>query len=209
MKKISCLFFFMLNTSLFILFAQQKKSYFDFIVKHRIDYAKEFLTDEHSPLTKEDTAYLRFFPPDIQYKVIAKFTRINDKVGFDMQTHNGVVIKYFVYGSVTFKILNTSCTLYVYQSEKLKTKEGFENYIFIPFTDNTNYTHTFGGGRYIDCSIKDIKNNKLEIDFNKCYNPYCAYKEGYACPIPPKENDLKIEIKAGEKLYAKSINSVH
>lgn len=209
MKKIWSLLFFILNTSFVVIFAQRKQSYYDIIAKHRIEYAKEFLSDEHSPLTKDDTAYLRFYQPDIHYKVIANFTRINDEVGFDMQTHNGVVKKYFVYGSVTFKIHNTRCTLFVYQSEKLKTKEGFENYLFIPFTDNTNYTNTFGGGRYIDCYIKDIKNNKLEIDFNKSYNPYCAYKEGYACPIPPKENDLQLEIKAGEKLFAKSINSVH
>lgn len=209
MKQILCLLLFILNTNVYVLYAQQKQLYNKIITEHRINYAKEFISDVNSPLTKDDTAYLRFYQPDIHYKIIANFTRINDKVGFDMQTLNGVVKKYFVYGSITFKIHNTLCTLYVYQSEKLKTKEGFENYLFIPFTDNTNYTSTFGGGRYIDCSIKDIKNNKLEIDFNKCYNPYCAYKEGYACPIPPKENDLKIEIKAGEKLFAKSLDDTH
>ena len=62
---------------------------------------------------------------------------------------------------------------------------------------------TYGGGRYIDLTITDIKNNLIELDFNKCYNPYCAYSDGYSCPIPPDENNLKIKIEAGEKKFAK------
>jgi uncharacterized protein (DUF1684 family) len=95
--------------------------------------------------------------------------------------------------------------LFVYQSEKLKAKEGYEDYLFIPFTDETNYKETFGGGRYMDFRYKDIKNNTLKIDFNFCYNPYCAFKEGYSCPIPPKENDMTLAIRAGEKLFGKEV----
>ena len=78
-------------------------------------------------------------------------------------------------------------------------KEEYKNYLFLPFTDETNYNQTFGGGRYLDFEITDIVGNKLILDFNKCYNPYCAYAGGFNCPIPPKENDLKVKIKAGEK----------
>ena len=42
------------------------------------------------------------------------------------------------------------------------------------------------------------------LDFNKCYNPWCAYSDGFNCPIPPTENRLKTSILAGEKMYAKS-----
>jgi uncharacterized protein (DUF1684 family) len=55
--------------------------------------------------------------------------------------------------------------------------------------------------------MDDIKNNKLVIDFNKAYNPYCAYvKNQYNCPIPPKENSLPVAIEAGEKDYGKKID---
>ncbi len=181
----------------------QKNTYELSIQNHREEYKREFLTDDNSPLTGDDTAYIRFYNPHSGYLVNTNFVRINDEKGFDMQTHNGVIKKYYVYGYVTFRLQQTDCKLYVYQSEKLRTKTGMEDYLFIPFTDNTNYKETFGGGRYLDFRIKDISNNKLLIDFNKCYNPYCAYKEGYACPIPPKENDLKISIEAGEKLYGR------
>ena len=51
--------------------------------------------------------------------------------------------------------------------------------------------------------LTNIKNNIVELDFNKAYNPYCAYSPDYDCPIPPKENYLTVAVKAGEKNFAK------
>lgn len=182
-------------------YAQQ---YQNEIQQYREKYKKEFLEDENSPLKKSDLKFLRFYDANPAYIVKSKFIRVDDTIGFDMQTHNGVIKKYYVYGYVTFELKHQPQKLFVYQSEKLRVKKGFEDYLFIPFTDETNYKETFGGGRYMDFHFKDIYNNTLVIDFNKCYNPYCAFKEGYACPIPPKENDMKISIEAGEKLFGKT-----
>jgi uncharacterized protein (DUF1684 family) len=77
--------------------------------------------------------------------------------------------------------------------------------LFIPFNDLTNYEETYGGGRYLDVSTTDIVNGKMVVDFNKSYNPYCAYSDGYNCPIPPDANKLQVTIKAGEKNYGKKI----
>ena len=175
------------------------------IAQHRAQYKKEFLEDERSPLKKEDLSFLRFYPANASYRVPSVFKKIEDTIGFDMQTHSGVIKKYFVYGSVSFRLKKKQYTLFVYQSAKLRTQKGFEDDLFIPFTDDTNYKTSFGGGRYLDFKIKDIVNGTLWIDFNKSYNPYCAYKEGYACPIPPKENDLHTSIEAGEKLFGRSL----
>ena len=76
--------------------AAQLNAYQRSIQEHRQTYKKEFLTDENSPLKKEDTAFLRFFEPHSGYIVPAQFEKIEDKVGFDMQTHNGVIKKYFI-----------------------------------------------------------------------------------------------------------------
>ncbi|MEP6676718.1 MAG: DUF1684 domain-containing protein [Ferruginibacter sp.] len=101
-----------------------------------------------------------------------------------------------------FKIRDTALTLTVYRS--LETLPApYKDYLFIPFTDITSGNTSYGGGRYIDVEKKDIKNNQLDLDFNKAYNPYCAYTTGYNCPIPPRENNLAIEILAGEKDYGK------
>lgn len=83
----------------------------------------------------------------------------------------------------------------------LAMNPAYKDLLFLPFTDQTNNKETYGGGRYIDLNVNDIRNNHLEIDFNKAYNPYCAYSDGYRCPIPPEENDLPISIIVGEKLY--------
>ena len=175
------------------------------IAKHRALYKNEFLTDKNSPLKKEDLKFLQFYAANPSYKVKTYFTKTIDTTGFDMLTHSGKIKKYYVFGFVTFTLKKQVCKLFIYQSEQLKTTKGLEDYLFIPFTDETNSTATFGGGRYLDFREKDIVNNQLLIDFNKCYNPYCAYKGGYNCPIPPKENDLKITIEAGEKLFLKAV----
>lgn len=185
---------------LFIPAISNAQSYQEKILAHRETYKKEFLEDENSPLKKSDLKRLRFYNPDQSYQIQSNFTRINDTIGFDMMTHNGVIKKYYVYGFITFELKQIKHRLFIYQSEKLRTKKGFEDYLFIPFNDATNSVSTFGGGRYIDLKIGDLKDGTYLLDFNTCYNPYCAYKEGYACPIPPAENVLRIAIEAGEKI---------
>jgi len=79
-------------------------------------------------------------------------------------------------------------------------KPVYEN-LFLPFKDLTNGNKTYGGGRFIDLVIP--KSKTIVIDFNKAYNPYCAYSPKYSCPIVPKENYLTVPIKAGVKAYSK------
>jgi len=74
--------------------------------------------------------------------------------------------------------------------------------LFLPFTDLTNGTVSYGGGRYIDLKIPE-EEDAIVIDFNTAYNPYCAYSPRYSCPIPPEENHLEIEIPVGVKQYDK------
>ena len=101
------------------------------IAAHREKYKNEFLEDDHSPLKQDDLAFLRFYAPDPTYIVHAKFTKVDDPKGFDMQTHNGVIKKYYTYGYVTFQLKKKHLKLFVYQSEKLKAKEGYEDYNMI------------------------------------------------------------------------------
>jgi uncharacterized protein (DUF1684 family) len=90
----------------------------------------------------------------------------------------------------------------VYQSEELMKLPDYADYLFLPFTDATSGEESYANGRYIDLRIKDIGNNQYTIDFNKAYNPYCAYVSGkYNCPIPPAENNLAVAIRAGEMKF--------
>ena len=78
-------------------------------------------------------------------------------------------------------------------------QEKYRDYLFLPFTDNTNGEQTYTGGRYIDLSIPD--GDTIVVDFNKAYNPYCAYNKKYSCPIVPSVNNLDTEIRAGVKAF--------
>jgi hypothetical protein len=78
---------------------------------------------------------------------------------------------------------------------------GEASYGFIPFTDLTTGEESYGGGRYIDLEGLQRNEEKLVLDFNIAYNPYCAFTDYYSCPIPPEENNLPVAIEAGEKIY--------
>ncbi len=70
---------------------------------------------------------------------------------------------------------------------------------FLPFRDTTSGTETYGAGRFLD--IDGPLEGRITIDFNLAYNPYCAYNDGYSCPLPPAENWLQVPIRAGERAY--------
>jgi uncharacterized protein (DUF1684 family) len=79
----------------------------------------------------------------------------------------------------------------------------YKDHLFLPFYDQSNGVESYGGGRYMDLKQTDIIDGQLELDFNKCYNPYCAYTTGYSCPIPPASNTLDFKILVGESAYGK------
>jgi hypothetical protein len=139
-----------------------------------------------------------------KYRVTAVFEKMDDPKGFIMKTSGVKTKQYFKYGKLTFTLDNKTFHLTIYQSQDLMNDDKYRNYLFVPFTDLTTGNKSYGGGKYLDFEMKDIINNTLLIDFNKAYNPYCAYARGYNCPIPPRENDLPVAIKAGEMDFGKS-----
>lgn len=176
----------------------QKKSYTD----HIKSYQKQYV-DSHEVVKGRDRSYFRFFKPNVQYRVNARFIKLNDTIGFLIKTSGKRTPRYFRYGTLHFKIQNKTLMLTVYRSEDLQHDSLYKDYLFLPYTDLTSGEESYGGGKYIEFYIKDIKNNSLLLDFNKAYNPYCAYATGYNCPIPPRENYLPVAIRAGEMNFAK------
>ncbi|MBV1925399.1 MAG: DUF1684 domain-containing protein [Dokdonia sp.] len=148
---------------------------------------------------------LGFFPIDVNYRVEAVFKRTPDALPFMVMTSSGNDREYVSYGTLHFALQGQDFTLPIYQNTKyiLEPDQKYGQSLFLPFTDYTSGVETYGAGRYIDVEISDILENRLIIDFNKAYNPYCAYTKGYSCPIPPEANDLKIRIEAGVKGYEK------
>jgi uncharacterized protein len=165
---------------------------------------RHFADSAKTPLTKEDFIIfkqLEFFPIDSFYRVNAKFIRTPDELPFPMKTTTSRMPIYVKFGEAYFEIHKVKCKLNIYQNQDLVKKEGYQDYLFLPFTDATNGDETYGGGRFIDLKIP--AGDTLIIDFNKAYNPYCAYNHKYSCPIPPSENNLTVDIKAGVKNFHK------
>jgi len=76
------------------------------------------------------------------------------------------------------------------------------DYFFVPFTDLTSSTETYGAGRYLELEHDSEKGSGwFVLDFNLAYSPYCAYNDEYSCPIPPKANRLSVAIRVGEKMF--------
>lgn len=182
------------------IFAQDFKAE---IEKHREEYKADFLKNSSSPLKKEDFEYLRFYEPNEKFKVVCEFIATKKGKPFDVPTSSGQTATYTKFGELKFEIDGKSYKLAVYQSLKLRNLPQYRDYLFIPFKDLTNGKESYGGGRYLDLRMKEISGDKIYLDFNKAYNPYCAFSAGYSCPIPPKENHLKVAIEAGEKNFAK------
>ena len=144
---------------------------------------------------------LKFYPIDMKFRVSATLKRTESEVPFKMELSSGLTREYVQYGLLNFVLEGTDFEIPIYQSTYYRDHPEVEygNSLFLPFTDYTSGDGSYGGGRYIDFVLENIEEDRLIIDFNQAYNPYCAYATGYNCPIPPEANDLKIRIEAGVK----------
>jgi len=135
------------------------------------------------------------------FVVKATFVPTPGQKSFEMPTTTERKPRYRKEGELHFVLQNDSLKLSVYRNLELSKRPGFENYLFLPFTDSTNGFESYGGGRYLD--LQGPLSDTIIIDFNKAYNPYCAYNHRYSCPIPPQENHLPLRIEAGVLSYEK------
>lgn len=165
---------------------------------------RDFKDPEISPLPdryRKNFEGLDFFAPDSNYLIKAKFTRILAPLPFFMSTSTGGRTEEIVYGKVSFSFNGKEHELEVYQNLELRKQKEYENYLFLPFSDRTNGEETYGAGRYLDLTIPE--GDTILLDFNKAYNPYCAYNAKYSCPLVPEQNRLDTEIRAGVKAFNK------
>ncbi|TWO32643.1 DUF1684 domain-containing protein [Seonamhaeicola sediminis] len=168
------------------------------------DMNAQFKDATESPLTEKDRKHfigLDFFEIDSSYVVKANFKRTPNEKPFKMKTTTNRLPEYVKYGELNFTLKGKNLKLNIYQNQDLINKEGYEDYLFLPFLDETNGEESYGGGRYIDARIPE--GDTMVINFNEAYNPYCAYNAKYSCPVVPRENYLRVRIEAGVKIFKK------
>jgi uncharacterized protein len=162
------------------------------------DEASPFRMNEPDSMKHEETfTALNYFPPDLKFKVNAHLEPIEDKKVVVLPTSDGNEEKYLEFAYAKFKLERSENKLLILEVMDTGPLRGK---LFLAFADKTSSNETYGAGRYLD--LKKIPGaTSIVLDFNKAYNPYCAYTDNFSCPFPPKENILNIAIRAGEKNF--------
>ena len=163
--------------------------------------SKDRFFKEHvqSPIPSHDQAAfsgLQYFPVDPAFRMELALTVLATPEKFESADSAGNIREFYRYGKFLLTIDGQDVTLHAYKSDLAEER------LFIPFKDTTNGNDTYGAGRYLDLEDAPDKTptGNWVLDFNKAYNPFCAYNHNYACALTPYENHLKVSIPAGEKV---------
>jgi uncharacterized protein len=143
---------------------------------------------------RRDFQGLKYFEPDPAFRFEAKLQRYRNEPSVIMTTSRGTRQLYHKAGRFDLVVAGQPAPLQAYQSAEREDPN-----LFIPFKDSTSGKETYAAARYLDMRVEHDDN--YLVDFNYAYNPYCAYSEGFTCPLPPAENWLRVAIRAGEKKY--------
>ena len=184
---VSLLYFFLFK-------GEDGEEYINRILEERRVTEKFFKTSNSSPFRGKKFNGLNYFSPNISFKTNAIITKLEKTDTVMLRTFDNKEVNYLKFAIAKMKLKGEKINLILFK--ELNNKK---NNVFLMFNDKTNGYQTYSGGRYIDLNFKNSK--RIEIDFNKAYNPYCEYDIKFTCPIPPKENNIPIKILAGEKKY--------
>jgi uncharacterized protein (DUF1684 family) len=177
--------------------APDEGAYLREVAEHRASIDRAF-REQEDPIPANMRATLlplRYFDVDSSFAVPAALKLANERPVFEMPTSTGKRRRMQRVGVLEFTLQGQPMTLgaFVEEGEQIIN-------LFVPFADTTTGTDTYPAGRYLD--LHPTSTGFYTVDFNKAYNPYCAYNKTYDCPFPPPSNRLKVAIRAGEKAPA-------
>ncbi|NQZ77182.1 MAG: DUF1684 domain-containing protein [Ekhidna sp.] len=169
--------------------------YFEEIEEYWNDRNDFYKTSQASPFVEKGVVYKKAsrFETDVEYKVRGELERFSSRETITLGNSDGTSTTYLKFATVKFKINGAQQSLLILKAL------GFGTQYLLAFGDDTSGEDTYGGGRYLDVEIG--KSDLIDLDFNKSYNPYCAYFADLKCPLPPRENLLDVAVRAGEKNY--------
>ncbi len=179
---------------------QLNVSYLTEIKNERILKDSSMRYDPHSPFNRDPKAEytkLSYYEPVGEFIFTSKLYKYDSIDTVDVYGTRGELRRVLKLGYVELNYRNTKYTVNVY---KAFGRDGTP-YYSIWFTDRTTGKDTYGVGRYLDFNYEDNPDHIYTIDFNRAYNPYCAYSAEFTCPIPREEDYINFEIKAGEKNF--------
>jgi len=153
-----------------------------------------FRRGDDSPLTHEQRSSfrgLRYFPEDPAYRFEVGLEKDGAEGEDEVEMSDGSSSRLRRAGYVRFRVGERDVRLLAFE-------QGRD--LFIPFRDGTSGKETYGAGRYVEA--EPLGKRRFLLDFNRAYNPYCAYNDAWRCPLPPRENWTDVQIRAGERIFA-------
>lgn len=148
--------------------------------------------DEDHPL-RRTFAGAESYPAELRWRVAARFRPFRSPRHVTVADVSGGEQDYDVPGELVFRVDGQERRL-------LPFAEPADTALWILFGDSTNARETYGAGRYLYVPLPDSSGWTV-IDFNRAYNPPCAFNAFATCPLPPRENRLALAVRAGEKRY--------
>jgi uncharacterized protein len=143
---------------------------------------------------KAELLPLVYYPVDSSYNVPAELKPSSESPTLTMPTSNGEMRPMRRVGALEFMLKGTPLELTAFVEAGARDL----NHLFVPFRDLTTGTESYEAGRYLD--LDRTVTGLYELDFNLAYNPNCYFSPMYSCPIPPAENRLQVEVRAGERM---------
>ena len=158
---------------------------------------RSFKASAESPLSQEQQNHftgLAYFLENEQLRFVVQPEKFTDQQIETIQLSSGATVDYLRWGKAAFTVNGQQIELTLYRDAK-------DGELFLAFKYATAAgAETYGGGRYLE--PHELDDGSLVLDFNYTYNPYCAYNDSWACPLPPPENQLSVRIEAGEKSFS-------
>ena len=142
---------------------------------------------------RSNFAGLEYFPINLKLNLKATFVAYNPPKVIPIINVLGMVENMNSPGALEFEIDGNN-----YSLDSVLEKGSKQ--LFIIFADKTSGKETYGAGRYLYAEPPNA-DGKVILDFNKSYNPPCAFTKFATCPLPPRQNRLNFRIEAGEKKY--------
>jgi len=181
-------------------YSAEQKKYIASVQSERAEKDDYMKNDPSSPFNQDSNAHfspLKYFDvnPDFAFKSKLYEYKVKDTVRiFGTKGEERKAVKY---GYVIIKHNGKNYKVKVYKG----TSRSGEEYYSIWYTDKTTGNVTYGVGRYLDFELNPDKDYVYTIDFNKSYNPYCAYSARFSCAVPTKEDHIDMAVEAGEKKF--------
>jgi uncharacterized protein (DUF1684 family) len=171
---------------------------------HRFDSASPFHAD-----TTIEFHGIKWFPINVHYRVASTLHRYAFPETVTVMGTKGEERRQLRYGYFTFTVPDTlgrsvvlKINVYKFTPYDAKRYELYKNVLSVWFTDETTGKETYHVGRYVEVGDEHPDADHIyTLDFNKAYNPYCAYSDRYSCAIPRKEDHIDIPMRVGELKY--------